>query len=179
MYLIVSPFEMTNDALITRHSLVEGENRSPSARKSFTPESLIMSSTLITNALIVPMTERRSFNGYVRIENSTIAAVDSGAPPEVLPDQQVIDAAGAVLLPGLVNAHTHLYQVLLRALWEDLELMPWLRRIYGCARVLRPEHFYAGSLLGCVEGLRSGVTTLCEHNFLNPNPDCAFETMKR
>jgi 5-methylthioadenosine/S-adenosylhomocysteine deaminase len=175
---ILALLEMTNEALITRHSLVEGENRSPSARKSFTPESLIMSSTLITNALIVPMTERRSFNGYVQIENSTIAAVDSGALPEVLPDQQVIDAAGGVLMPGLVNAHTHLYQVLLRAVWEDLELMPWLRRIYGCARVLRPEHFYAGSLLGCVEALRGGVTTVCEHNFLNPNLDCAFETIR-
>lgn len=81
-------------------------------------------------------------------------------------------------MPGLVNAHTHLYQVLLRAVWEDFELMPWLRRIYGCARVLRPEHFYAGSLLGCVEAIRSGVTTLCEHNFLNPSPECAFETVR-
>jgi 5-methylthioadenosine/S-adenosylhomocysteine deaminase len=81
-------------------------------------------------------------------------------------------------MPGLVNAHTHLYQVLLRAVWEDLELMPWLKRIYGCARALRPEHFYAGSLLGCVEAIRSGVTTLCEHNFLNPTPECAFETVR-
>jgi 5-methylthioadenosine/S-adenosylhomocysteine deaminase len=56
--------------------------------------------------------------------------------------------------------------------------MPWLRRIYGCARVLRPEHFYAGSLFGCIEAIRSGVTTLCEHNFLNPSPDCAFETIR-
>ena len=137
-----------------------------------------MAKTLITNALIVPMTERRSFNGYVRIENGVIAGLESDRPPEILPGEHVVDAGGAVLLPGLVNAHTHLYQVLLRAVWEDLELMPWLRRIYGCARVLRPEHFYAGSLLGCVEAVRSGVTTVCEHNFLNPSPDCAFETIR-
>jgi 5-methylthioadenosine/S-adenosylhomocysteine deaminase len=62
--------------------------------------------------------------------------------------------------------------------WEDLELMPWLKRIYGCARVLRPEHFYCGSLLGCAEAIRSGVTTLCEHNFLNPSPECALETIR-
>jgi 5-methylthioadenosine/S-adenosylhomocysteine deaminase len=67
---------------------------------------------------------------------------------------------------------------LLRAVWEDLELMPWLKRIYGCARVLTPEHFYAGTLLGCVEAIRSGVTTVCEHNFLNPSPECAFETIR-
>ena len=137
-----------------------------------------MIKTLITNAIVIPMTERRFFSGYVRIEDGAITAVDSGAPSEVLPGEQTIDAAGAVLMPGLVNAHTHLYQVLLRAVWEDLELMPWLRRIYGCASVLRPEHFYAGSLLGCIEAFLGGVTTICEHNFLNPSPECAFETIR-
>jgi 5-methylthioadenosine/S-adenosylhomocysteine deaminase len=44
--------------------------------------------------------------------------------------------------------------------------------------VLTPEHFYAGSLLGCVESIRSGVTTVCEHNFLNPSPECAPETIR-
>jgi len=138
-----------------------------------------MSNWIITNALILPMTERRqSFSGYVRVNDALIAEIEAGAPVGMVNDEFVIDAAGSVLMPGLVNAHTHLYQVLLRAVWEDLELMPWLKRIYGCARVLRPEHFYAGSLFGCVEAIRSGVTTLCEHNFLNPSPECAFETIR-
>src|SRR6266540_2533418 len=138
-----------------------------------------MSSLIITDALIVPMTEeRQSFSGYVRVNDGTIAEVEAGAPTNTEPSEEVIDAAGCVLMPGLINAHTHLYQVLLRAVWEDLELMPWLRRIYGCARVLRPDHFYAGSLLGCVEAIRSGVTTVCEHNFLNPSAECALETIR-
>ncbi len=133
----------------------------------------------IKNATIVPMTEvRRSFDGYLRVKDGVITEVGEGSPKQTANGDQIIDATGCVLMPGLVNAHTHLYQVLLRAVWEDLELMPWLRRIYGCARVLRPEHFYAGSLLGCVEAIRGGVTTLCEHNFLNPSPDCAFETVR-
>lgn len=138
-----------------------------------------MSDFLITNALILPMTEaRQSFSGYVRVDSGVITDIGAGAPLKTEEDDSVIDAAGCVLMPGLVNAHTHLYQVLLRAVWEDLELMPWLKRIYGCARVLRPEHYYSGSLLGCAEAIRSGVTTLCEHNFLNPSPDCAFETIR-
>ena len=138
-----------------------------------------MGSLTVKNATIVPMTEeRRSFAGYVRLDGNLITEVGEGSPQQTASGDQIIDATGCVLMPGLVNAHTHLYQVLLRAVWEDLELMPWLRRIYGCARVLRPEHFYAGSLLGCVEAIRSGVTTLCEHNFLNPGPDCAFETIR-
>jgi 5-methylthioadenosine/S-adenosylhomocysteine deaminase len=137
-----------------------------------------MANMTVTNAVILPMTqERRSFTGYVKSRDGVIAEVGEGAA-QVKTDEQVVDASGCVLLPGLINAHTHLYQVLLRAVWEDLELMPWLKRIYGCARVLRPEHFYAGSLLGCVEAIRSGVTTVCEHNFLNPSTDCAFETIR-
>src|SRR5688572_21153520 len=138
-----------------------------------------MNNLLITNALVLPMTEKhQSFNGYLRVKDGVIGEIGAGADSNTLDGESVIDAAGCVLMPGLVNAHTHLYQVLLRAVWEDLELMPWLKRIYGCARVLRPEHFYAGSLLGCVEAIRSGVTTLCEHNFLNPSPECAFETIR-
>src|SRR5688572_16830637 len=108
-----------------------------------------MSDLIITNALIVPMTEERKFfNGHLRVKDGTITEVESGVSKNTEPAAEVIDATGCVLMPGLINAHTHLYQVLLRAVWEDLQLMPWLRRIYGCARVLRPEHFYAGSLLG-------------------------------
>src|SRR5574341_815352 len=139
-----------------------------------------MANLLITNALIIPMTEeRRSFTGSVRIRDGVVTAVDADAAlPESSPNEDVIDGSGCVLMPGLINAHTHLYQVLLRAVWEDLELMPWLRRIYGCARALTPDHFYCGSLLGCVEAICSGVTTVCEHNFLNPSPQCAFETVR-
>lgn len=138
-----------------------------------------MTSWIISDALILPMDGgRRSFSGYVRIEGETIAELGAGPAPRNSGGEGVIDGSGCVLMPGLVNAHTHLYQALLRAVWEDLELMPWLKRVYGCARVLRPEHFYAGSLLGCAEAIRSGVTTVCEHNFLNPSPECAVETIR-
>jgi len=137
-----------------------------------------MPDLLIANALVLPMTQaRKSFIGHVRIRGGLVSEAAEGAAKPAA-GEEVLDAGGAVLMPGLVNAHTHLYQVLLRAVWEDLELMPWLIRIYGCARVLRPEHFYAGSLLGCVESIRSGVTTVCEHNFLNPSPECAQETIR-
>jgi 5-methylthioadenosine/S-adenosylhomocysteine deaminase len=138
-----------------------------------------MSVLTIRNARVVPMTEeRKSFDGHVRINNGVIVEVSAGSPQETAKGAEVIDAAGCVLMPGLVNAHTHLYQVLLRAVWEGLPLLPWLRRVYGAAEVLRPGHFYAGTLLGCIEAIRSGVTTICEHNFLNPHPECAFETIR-
>jgi 5-methylthioadenosine/S-adenosylhomocysteine deaminase len=122
--------------------------------------------------------ERKSFRGYVRVKDRVIAEVNEGSPHSLGNDEDIIDASGCVLMPGLVNAHTHLYQVLLRAVWEDLPLLPWLKRIYGVAQVLRPEHCHAGTMLGCIEAIRSGVTTICEHNFLNPHPECAFETIR-
>jgi 5-methylthioadenosine/S-adenosylhomocysteine deaminase len=138
-----------------------------------------MSRLLLTNTLIVPMTERReSFRGYVRVKDGLIAEVNQAPADQIDNDEETIDASGCVLMPGLVNAHTHLYQVLLRAVWEDLPLLPWLKRIYGAAQVLHPKHCYAGTMLGCIEAIQSGVTTLCEHNFLNPHPECAFETVR-
>jgi 5-methylthioadenosine/S-adenosylhomocysteine deaminase len=125
------------------------------------------------------MTGKRTIaKGYVTVKDTSIAELREGSPTENRNGEPILDAAGCVLMPGLVNAHTHLYQVLLRAMWEDLPLLPWLKRIYGAAQVLRPSHFYAGTLLGCVEATRSGVTTVCEHNFLNPHPECAFETIR-
>ena len=138
-----------------------------------------MSRLILTNTLIVPMTERReSFRGYVRVKDGLIAEVNQASADQIDNDEETIDASGCVLMPGLVNAHTHLYQVLLRAVWEDLPLLPWLKRIYGAAQVLHPKHCYAGTMLGCIEAIQSGVTTLCEHNFLNPHPECAFETVR-
>jgi 5-methylthioadenosine/S-adenosylhomocysteine deaminase len=134
---------------------------------------------LISNAMIIPMTEKGLVlqPGYVAVKDGVITGVGQGSPPQ-LENARSIDAGGRVLMPGLVNAHTHLYQVLLRAVWEDLPLFPWLKRIYGVAEVLRPDHLYAGSLLGCLEAVKGGVTTVCEHNFLNPHPDCASETVR-
>ncbi len=138
-----------------------------------------MNELTITNALIVPMTEKRAvLKGFVRIKDGTIAEIAEGSLTEKKQEEEILDAAGCVLMPGLVNAHTHLYQVLIRAVWEDLPLLPWLKRIYGSAQVLRPSHFYAGSLLACVESMKGGVTTVCEHNFLNPHPESASETIR-
>jgi 5-methylthioadenosine/S-adenosylhomocysteine deaminase len=138
-----------------------------------------MHKMIIRNTLVIPMTpEKQFFRGNVQVRDGLIAEVLQGESLWAEAGEQVIDGSDFVLMPGLVNAHTHLYQVLMRAVWEDLPLLPWLERIYGAAKVLRPEHFFAGTLLGCVEAIRSGVTTVCEHNFLNPHPECALETVR-
>lgn len=133
----------------------------------------------ITGCTILPMTGAGQVldPGWVRVRDGVITGVGTGEPPAAGEGETVVDGRGMVLLPGLVNAHTHLYQVLLRAVWEDMPFLAWLKRIYGVAEVLNPEHASAGTLLGCLENLKGGVTTVCEHNFLNPGPECAAATV--
>ena len=77
-----------------------------------------MTNWIISDALILPMDGGpRSFSGYVRVEGETIAELGAGPAPRNSGGEGVIDGSGCVLMPGLVNAHTHLYQVLLRAVW--------------------------------------------------------------
>lgn len=138
-----------------------------------------MQDLTITDVTIVPMSEpgRLIERGYVTVRDGTIVQVASGSPDPPAGGQR-LNGRGRVLMPGLVNAHTHLYQVLLRAVWEDLPLLPWLERIYGTAEVLNAEHVLAGTLLGCLESLKGGVTSLCEHFFLNPDPQCAVAAVQ-
>ena len=139
---------------------------------------MTLSGTII-NAVVIPMGPRPELiqSGYVTVKDGVISEIGQGTPRQAEPGW-FIDAHGSALMPGLVNAHTHLYQVLLRAIWEDVALFPWLKKIYGAARVLLPVDFYAGTLLGCLESLKGGVTTICEHNFLNPHPECAIESVR-
>jgi len=74
-------------------------------------------------------------------------------------DEQVIDASGCAVLPGLVNAHTHLAMTLFRGYADDMMLQEWLEDwIWPAEMRLRPEDVYWGSLLGACEMLHFGVT---------------------
>src|SRR5262245_20107047 len=88
-----------------------------------------MGSTLYADAWIVTMddagTEHRS--GWLLVDDQEIAAVGDGETPDA--DERV-SLAGAVVTPGLVNAHHHLYQTLTRARAQQAVLFTWLRELY-------------------------------------------------
>jgi len=77
---------------------------------------------------------------------------------------RTIDTAGMLVFPGLVNTHTHLYQTLLKGLGDDLPLMEWLD---ACTLPsiphLTPRMCYVAAVVGCIESLRSGCTTLFDY----------------
>ncbi|MBW1704704.1 MAG: amidohydrolase [Deltaproteobacteria bacterium] len=89
-----------------------------------------------------------------------------------------LDARGMLLLPGLVNTHTHAAMSVFRGLADDLSLEEWLRKhIFPAeARFVNVETVYWGTLLSCVEMLRTGITTVCDGYFFE---DAAAEAAER
>jgi 5-methylthioadenosine/S-adenosylhomocysteine deaminase len=81
---------------------------------------------------------------------------------------ETLDARGCLILPGLVNAHTHLPMTLFRGLADDLPLQRWLEEHIFPAenRHVAPETVRIGTLAACAELLLSGVTTCCDGYFL-------------
>lgn len=114
-------------------------------------------------------------------------AVSDGRIVALLPDAEAVqrfrprktlDLPGQVLLPGLINLHTHAAMSLLRGYADDLPLMRWLsERIWPAeSRHAGPDFVRAGTLLACAEMLRGGITTFNDMYFF---PDAAAEAARQ
>jgi cytosine/adenosine deaminase-related metal-dependent hydrolase len=109
--------------------------------------------------------------GSVLIDDGAIAWVGDGAPPEGALDAEVLDGAGCVALPGLVNTHHHLYQALTRAFAQDEELFGWLVALYPVWAGLDGEWEAAAARVGLAELALSGCTTTTDHHYVFPADD--------
>jgi 5-methylthioadenosine/S-adenosylhomocysteine deaminase len=90
-------------------------------------------------------------------------AISFVGPASALPPAEQgaehLDGQGMLLMPGFVNAHTHLAMTLLRGYADDMPLQPWLEeKIWPIEMKLQPEDVYWGSALGVVEMIRAGIT---------------------
>jgi 5-methylthioadenosine/S-adenosylhomocysteine deaminase len=90
----------------------------------------------------------------------------------------VIDASNKVVMPGLINSHTHLAMTLLRGYGDDMHLMEWLeKKIWPIESKMTSEDCYIGSLLGCLESIRFGVTTFSDmYYFLDETAKACLES---
>lgn len=134
-------------------------------------EGTLMFDSVITNGVIVTVDDAFTVlpGGAVAIRAGCIERVWQPAAGEVLPPAlEVVDARGGIVMPGLVNAHTHLPMSLFRGLADDLPLRQWLEeRIFPVeARFVTPDNVRPGTLLSCAEMLLGGVTTCCDGYFL-------------
>ncbi|MFV0422443.1 amidohydrolase [Oleidesulfovibrio sp.] len=124
-----------------------------------------MGSTLLRNATVLSMdAERRIFeNGDVLIKDDRIAAVGVVEPQDADAADEVLDMAGRIVLPGLVNTHVHTSQQLERGLADDVDLLTWLHdRTWPFESALSEEDQYLSTLACGCELIRSGVTTFGE-----------------
>jgi len=122
---------------------------------------------VVTNATVVSMDAQRRVipKGAVAVDAGRIVAV--GAAPDLAAayaGRETLDAAGGIVLPGLINAHTHAPMVLFRGVADDLKLMDWLQKyIFPAeAKNVTADFVRAGTGLAAVEMLRSGTTTFVD-----------------
>ena len=120
---------------------------------------------LITNGIVMTMDpgDRTIEKGSVAVCGDTIMAVGPAAEVGTTAAKETIDAAGGIIMPGLVNTHTHAAMTLFRGLADDLPLMAWLNdHIFPAEALLNQEKVHAGTLLGCAEMILSGTTSFCD-----------------
>ncbi len=103
-------------------------------------------------------------NGAVAIKNDTIIAI--GSAPELIgryPQAEKIEEAHGLIMPGLINTHTHGAMSLFRGLADDLPLMQWLQEyIFPVEAQLTGAMVHQGMLLSAAEMIRSGTTSFCD-----------------
>ena len=120
--------------------------------------------TLFINALVLSMDEKLTqySPGAVAVLGDSIVAV--GLQDEITREysaEETFDCQGNVLMPGLINAHTHVPMTLLRGLADDLRLDVWLMGYMMPVEreFVSPEFVQLGTFLACAEQIRSGITT--------------------
>ncbi len=124
-------------------------------------DTLILGGTLL--CLDDDMTQIK--DGALAIQGDSILALGSAADLRArFTSDQIIDGHGKLIMPGLVNCHTHAAMTCFRGIADDLNLMEWLNDyIFPAeARNVDPELAYWGSLLACAEMIKSGTTSFCD-----------------
>jgi 5-methylthioadenosine/S-adenosylhomocysteine deaminase len=108
-------------------------------------------------------------SALICINNGVIHSIKAATEGSPLPDAvEVVNAGGGIIMPGLVNTHTHLPMTLFRGLADDLPLDTWLNEHMFPVEneFITPENVRWGTLLACLEMLLSGTTTCCGGYFL-------------
>jgi len=122
---------------------------------------------LLTNAYVATMDDAGSEHdgGWLLLADGLVESVGAGSPPEA---DERIDLAGALVTPGLVNTHHHLYQTLTRARAQQADLFTWLRELYPVWAGIDAEAEYAAARTGLAELALSGCSTVFDHHYVFP-----------
>src|SRR6266446_1293989 len=122
---------------------------------------------LLANAYVATMDDAGSEqeDGWLLLRDGLIEAVGKSTPPDA---EERIDLVGALVTPGLVNTHHHLYQTLTRARSQQADLFTWLKTLYPTWARIDEESVYAAARTGLAELALSGCTTIFDHHYVFP-----------
>ena len=131
--------------------------------------AVTQSRTLIRGAMIVSMDETvGDLTGDILVEGDRIAAI---GPALHAADADVIEATGHIVIPGLINAHMHTWQTALRGVAANWTLLEYFKHVHaGLATVFRPEDIAIANLMGGLNQINCGTTTLVDWCHNNPTP---------
>jgi 5-methylthioadenosine/S-adenosylhomocysteine deaminase len=144
-------------------------------------------SILIKNGWLVLNNEAREIinDGYIYIENDVISEIGQEESRSIELENiadETIDAKGKIVLPGLVNGHTHLFQTYMRGLADDKPLFNWLKEeVWPYAILMDEEDFYLAALIGCIENLKTGATSVIDQHYIHTyktTSDKVFKAME-
>jgi cytosine/adenosine deaminase-related metal-dependent hydrolase len=124
-------------------------------------------STLFVNAHVVTMDDGGTEHegGWILVDKGLVRELGSGARPAA---DATEDLGGAIVTPGLVNTHHHLYQTLTRARAQQANLFDWLRELYPVWAGIDADAEYAAARTGLAELALSGCTTVFDHHYVFP-----------
>ena len=132
-------------------------------------------SIILADGWLITMNTRREVleSASVCVEGDRIAAIGTRQQLQHrYPEAETVDCSGHIVMPGMVNTHTHLFQTLLKGLGDDMVLKKWFTCMTGPSAVhLTAEDAHVAALHGCVESIRSGVTTLVDFMYVHPQPE--------
>jgi 5-methylthioadenosine/S-adenosylhomocysteine deaminase len=120
---------------------------------------------LVVNGTVLTLdaNDTEIINGTIAISKDRIAAVGPADKFSGWNTSRVIDARGGIIMPGLINSHTHAAMTCFRGLADDLQLMTWLNdHIFPAEAKLDDQKVYSGTLLACAEMIMSGTTCFCD-----------------
>lgn len=129
-----------------------------------------MADILIRGVTILTMEESENIieNGEISIQGDRIAALGPRGSVSVEEQaERIIDGSGMIAMPGFINCHTHAAMTMLRSYADDMPLMDWLsEKIWPAEDKLEPEDIYWGTMLCCLEMIKSGTTTFADMYFI-------------
>ncbi|MBI3434788.1 MAG: amidohydrolase family protein [Proteobacteria bacterium] len=130
-----------------------------------------MSRIVIKGGAILTMDAQRPdlAQGDLVVDGGRIAAIGPGLP--AIENAETIDAAGMIVMPGLVNGHLHTWQSALRGIAGDWTVGGYMQAMHrGLATLYRPEDIFIANLMGALNQINSGTTTLVDWCHNNPTP---------